>query len=523
MKKMPAALHICAFAVLFSALLLSLTGCGRAEEEALTELWVVTEASKSDGMNLQAELVAESFEKAHPGITVELEILPTDAQARETYLHQLRTQIMAGEGPDVYLLPTGGTLSTGTPKSLKEIQVEPLFPDVRQSMCSGIFRDIREYYDGDAALNTAALHPDIMDAGCLREERYVLPLRFDTTVLMADGANWAASGLDASLLNGGLDTLTEAILESDVTQMAAYGLQLPDDLTALPQVFDYEKGELLVNQQQIADYMRLYQRWKAESVRQAQPVNEKWEQYVEDSVEPSFLKFLGFSEVDHTCFNRINYYFNYKLHWISAGFPVFTESTEYIMDAALMANRLGQDAALYPLRDIDGLSHARITYYGAVGSGCSQPELAYDFLRQFLTEEYQWDLYRPRVEKTSEPFDYEQDDPQCYILVESSWPVRVFGAVEHLWDNRDYQLFHYSGTQARILALHADGILTEEDLSVLSGPLDAVDFPIVQAEEETLSHALSQLNDEKGQPADADIDKLAQQVYENLWWHLAEG
>lgn len=183
MKKKSASLCICAFAVLFS---LSLTSCGGAEEETLAELWVVTEESKSDGMNLQAELVAECFEEAHPGITVKLEILPTEEDERETYLHQLRTQIMAGEGPDVYLLPTGGTLSTGTPQSLKEIQVEPLFPDVRQSMRSGIFSDLRKYYDGDTELNTEALHPDIMEAGCLEEERYVLPLRFDMTVLMAD-------------------------------------------------------------------------------------------------------------------------------------------------------------------------------------------------------------------------------------------------------------------------------------------------------------------------------------------------
>lgn len=523
MKRKPVIVYIFAFAVLFSALLLSIAGCARAEDDALTELWVVTEESKSDGMNLQAEMIAEAYEKAHPGMTVKLEILPTDEEERETYLHQLRTQIMAGEGPDVYLLPTGGTLSTGTPNSLKEIQVEPLFPDVRQSIRSGIFRDIREYYDMDTELNTAALHPDIMDAGCMGAERYLLPLRFDMTVLMADGANWGASGLDASVLDGDLDTLAEAILESDATRMAAYGLQLPDDLTALPQVFDYEKGELLVTQQQIADYMRLYQRWMAESTQLAQSVNEKWTQYVNDTVEPSFLRFLEFSGVDRTSFDRIKAYFNYKLHWISAGFPVFTESTEYILDGALMAKRLGQDVTLYPLRDIEGLSHARITYYGAVGSGCSRPELAYDFLRQFLMEEYQWDLYRPRVEKTSNPFDDEQPDPQCYILVESSWPVRVFGAVKPLWDNRDYQLFHYSGIQARLLALHAEGILTEEDLSVLTSPLDVVDFPVVQAEEETLSYALSLLNDETGEPTDVDINKLAQQVYENLWWHLAEG
>ena len=38
-----------------------------------------------------------------------------------------------------------------------------------------------------------------------------------------------------------------------------------------------------------------------------------------------------------------------------------------------------------------------------------------------------------------------------------------------------------------------------------------------------MESALSRLNMEDGTPTDADIDELARQVYQGLWWHLAEG
>ena len=40
---------------------------------------------------------------------------------------------------------------------------------------------------------------------------------------------------------------------------------------------------------------------------------------------------------------------------------------------------------------------------------------------------------------------------------------------------------------------------------------------------DTLQSALAQLNNDDGTPTDVDIDKLAQQVWTDLWWHLAEG
>ena len=53
--------------------------------------------------------------------------------------------------------------------------------------------------------------------------------------------------------------------------------------------------------------------------------------------------------------------------------------------------------------------------------------------------------------------------------------------------------------------------------------IDEVRFPITVAGTDAPEAALPQLNGEDGTPTDTDIDELAQQVYQGLWWHLAEG
>lgn len=515
---------------LLAALVLLAAGCAGGAQEEMTELWVVTEASKTDGMNYQARMAAEAFEQAHPGITVKLEILELEKETdRESYLQQLRTQIMAGEGPDVYLLPTGDTVTTGTPTTVNKYTVEPLFADVRQAMASGLFWDLSQWYDADTALHTEELHPDIMAAGCLGDARYVLPLRFDMSVFMVDEDNWTASGMDGQVLEKGLLEIGWETVNRDSTDMAAYGLQLPEDHRVLPKLYDYETGEMLVTQAQIEDYLRLYQRWKEASARQAEAVDEEWARWAFEKYPDNFWNINGSfatkmtepPEFDITVYDRIRSFENYGLYWAEMGFPVYTEGTEYLTDAILQGKRLRETVSFRILPDTAGQTHALVTYYGAVGSGCSRPDLAYEYLREFLSRENQWDISRPKID-----WSLKGDKPpemQCYVQIEESWPVRVYGSGEYLWANRQYQLHNGSGKNRRILGTAGENVLSEEDFAVVTAPIDVVEFPFAQAEGESLSDALEQLNEEDGTPTSADIESIAREVYENLWWHLAEG
>ena len=177
------------------------------------------------------------------------------------------------------------------------------------------------------------------------------------------------------------------------------------------------------------------------------------------------------------------------------------------------------------MRSTDGAVIAEVTYYGAVGSGCETPALAYDFLRTFLTEDYQWDLVRPRAPRTNIDFWNLPQEQQVDGLIENSWPVRTDGSPSYLWDSLQYQNFHegYVYENYHKLLKSNDLDITDADMPILEETIDEVRFPICQPYEESLSYVLTLLNNEDGTPTEADIDELAEQVYRYLWWHLAEG
>ena len=68
---------------------------------------------------------------------------------------------------------------------------------------------------------------------------------------------------------------------------------------------------------------------------------------------------------------------------------MFVGGLDFAIHNAVIAKAEGVDLGIYPLRSTDGSVTADITFYGAVTSGCKNPELAYEFLRYFLTEESQ--------------------------------------------------------------------------------------------------------------------------------------
>ena len=133
---------------------------------------------------------------------------------------------------------------------------------------------------------------------------------------------------------------------------------------------------------------------------------------------------------------------------------------------------------------------ATVTYFGAVGAGCRNPETAYDFLRQFLLADSQWEKNRKGMPEEQNPG-----------IVAAGWPVRTQGSVEALWENRKQQYMSRDFVSARNLEF------TDKDLPILQEKIDVVRFPIA----EDLWNAMEPLNDyEKGNaPTDADLSEIA--------------
>ena len=528
--------------LLGAVILVMCSACGQTglSGQETETLWVVTEISCSDGMNLQAEMIAERMEKEYPGLSVRLDILPTDPQEREITLKQLRTKIMSGNGPDVYLLPTGNQLtvdylvSETTIRQFRQIEVEPLFSDVSQAMRNGIFRDIQALYQADQSIGIDSLHTQIMDGGVLDGKRFVLPLLFDLPVLLADSAQTDFYTQHEESLHADATALVQRLLRQGDWPKVSCGIQLPKSTALLPRMFDYSTEQLLISPDDIACYMRVYQQWFAAAVPAEEEilssVKERALALLTEDAPPDFFASIRIYYKDISSINSILSYIGDGIHWTTENIPLFScglsETLESlgVEKAAQAVFKKEPSLRMYPLRGAGGTITAAITYWGAIGGSCRDPELAYSFLRQFLTEEFQWEQYRPRIQKS---MSKTIRDPQCPGMIENSWPVRTKGSAAALWDTMQYQMlcvcssyWHQSNQISREIQKAA---LTDTDIPALSWEIDEVRFPVTIPGTDSLEHALSQLNEPDGTPTDADIDALAQQVYQGLWWHLAEG
>lgn len=421
-----------------------LASCGQAEEKPDT-LWVVTEKSAWDGMNWQTEALIDQYQAIHPELTVELEILPQDDRERAERIKRLRYLIAAGDGPDVFLLPTS-TTAHGTDwrswnLTLKLHDMEPLFKNVEQTMYNGMFADLSAYYDADKELHTEELSKQIMDAGTIhdggaRDGRYILPLRYDLPVLYVDREKLPAFDLTMDDLGGNILQLLDMAIASGDERLACsaepFWAKTQHSFSLLGQTLDLKNGTVTVTQEEVATFLRSIQAIEA---------------MVADSNDHRRLFDYGnFCTLYYEEFHNgdIIGVTDKKVMtgWI-VGFPeskrfpsrlpmrVGTTAEAVMVKSVAKSN--GRDYATLPLRGMSGELAAYVTYYGAIGAGSKLIPEAYDFLRLFLTADAQFEVGRP-FRKSLNPLPTSAGyKPRWTALMEEGWPVRTKNGAENAW------------------------------------------------------------------------------------------
>ena len=521
---------------LLLALLCILGGCGQKEDHAV-QLWIVTEQTTWDRMNGQTGVLIETFEEENPGVTIRLDILPLDQQERSVYLQQLRTEILRGGGPDGYLLPTDNLRILDEPAQYTYVEAEPLFVDAELAMRNGLFYDITNLYDADDSLGKEGLNTKIMDAGVVDGKRYILPLRYDMPVIYAENAALEAAGLDTDILHEDILTIMEAVLATGDPILA--GGILHDSFSAFSNFIDYASGNAELDEVTLSRYLQVYQQLKelvaAPYLDGTRLSDDEIEAIAaEDSI---LLKKLDVKEYIYGEYGEPEPVPGIPDNVIiiggkqieEEGLDVYTEY--YPLYIGTMADSFSyaavaayEDAALtmVPMRSIGGNVVATVTYYAAVGSGSQNPELTYEFLRQFLLEESQWEQNRPQRKHTY-PFkdtpDNDSNDLQYPGLIGNGWPVRDQNTVETLWEVRRKQIyvkqldyfFTSDGTRLRMRKIGLSG-MTEAQIPLFDTPINQVRFNTTLSEE--LAQTLTSLTD----PASA-----AERLCWNLRWHVSEG
>ncbi len=130
----------------------------------------------------QARNLIEAWQHFNDSSTkVELVVIPQKQDEAEIKLTEIRTEIMSGGGPDIFIL------DTVNPHVVEEQVV--LFDNVEKAMHSDIFLPLDEYFSGAQYMHTDAYNPVIFDSGKTEEGQCVLPIYYNyflTAVTQAD-------------------------------------------------------------------------------------------------------------------------------------------------------------------------------------------------------------------------------------------------------------------------------------------------------------------------------------------------
>lgn len=498
------------------------SGCSKNDvdseetEDGPIELWVVTEKTPWDGMNAQARTLIKEFEETHDNVTVKLDILPVDPEKREIYLDKLRVQILAGKGPDVYLLPTGTWMRSINPRNPSEIYTlsEKIFADESMTMHNGHFLDISEYYDADDALDKEELITGVMDAGVLDGARYILPLRYDYPMIYAATDRLESLNTDLEVLKSGVITdIMDLAIETNNRLLADGGITAyyqtnwsSNFLVHLPQLVDYDRGKINLSVEEVAEFLGKFQK----------------------DFSISANKFASHGLADSSELNADGGYMMNGIHVGNEENVLTSGSLHNVVEMIAVSKAAGVDLTMIPVRNADGELVASVTYYGAVGSSSEYPEIAYEYLRLFLLEKSQWEANRkwPSSAQVAN-FTFR---PATWGYIELGFPVRSLCEPEVLW-----QAYHsiltepgckvvfyrmqfeaFGGARSRYNGVK-QAELSEEDLAVLNVPIDRAVF------DQTFGMELSATLYDFALTQTVTPEEWAEKIVKTIEMYLAEG
>ena len=172
----------------------------------------------------------------------ELLVLPRETQEREQLATRLRTEIMAGKGPDAFIL--------GTVDPLAAEPLEGLFPDPEKAMRSHLFLDLEELVRKSELVKLEQCNALVMDTGVLGEKRFLLPILYTVSGLAMQKSDLQDPDYTFSTLDELFSGAEPGLCQAADTRVVTFFPHLFGSLA------DYDTGELLVTQNQVLDMMK---------------------------------------------------------------------------------------------------------------------------------------------------------------------------------------------------------------------------------------------------------------------------
>lgn len=242
----------------FVFMTLLLTGCGGSKTlTILVDIQTEMGISERDVLVATNEIEQALKNRGGPE-NVEFTTLPPGGEEREIVVEELRTEIMAGGGPDVFIV------------NLNQAG-EKLFPIVEKSMEQDLFLTLDPYMEDARFMNPEALTAVVMEAGRNAQGQQLLPMTYTFPVTYYDDAAVTDTPSAALTWEDMLDDETGILRNAAASIYAADDLFVSSPFGGLLGAFgtlaDYENGTLHfteeVLRQHLAEADALYQQVNA--------------------------------------------------------------------------------------------------------------------------------------------------------------------------------------------------------------------------------------------------------------------
>lgn len=283
----------------------------------------------------------ELYHKAGQGgpEAIETEIIPSSGAARSTALTRIRTEIMAGEGPDVFV-SVCPDLTTSAPG---------LFPFVEKAMAAGYFLPLDDYLEKKAQfIEWNKLEAVIMESGRYDGQQMLLPMAFDLPITYylqeeADGFEGTTTWDDMiSAAEPALAAAVEPVFLGD-SYYGDFWLS-----AVFGDYIDYESDKLLISEEELLRRVA-----EAKNARANKNISKAPKHYSQTVSKHTFG--IGYIKERHT--------------------PPHTKGIGYL-----------DDVTMIPIYNTDGGTTACIRAYCAINRNTVQPNNAFFVVDYLLSE-----------------------------------------------------------------------------------------------------------------------------------------
>ncbi len=266
------------------------------------------------------------------GVEVEVEVLPTDDADLQSRLTRIKTEIMSGGGPDVFVMSCCSTWG----------KQEWLFNSPKKAMLDGYFLPLDDYIENAQIMEWDKLTPAIMEAGAIEGRQFVLPMFYSY------GAAKATEIVPVEDLPDSWEKVKSC--ENEIVQKG-YGMAASCAFyDVLGEIVDYEKEELTVSEEEI--YTRLMEALSLYEMSDSLPVR------------------------------------GINMETPLMDPDVYGENSPF-GETPFWSVEDGETATYFPFRDMEGEVNATVTAYAAINNNTQCAEEAFTVLEVLLSRQFQ--------------------------------------------------------------------------------------------------------------------------------------